>query len=187
MSSENIFKEAENYTVRDLQEVLLQLLKHHHEVPGQDQVLLVHIDKETNTAYVATNKHVVGDGISSLQVSFKDGERFPATPAYIDPIYDFGVIKFDITREAVPENIAPAKIGTSGNVEVGITVGTFGNPVGLEYSATKGIISSITNSPSGFAGAFLQTDAAINPGNSGGPLISMENGTIIGGKYSCNN
>ncbi len=178
-NDENIFKEAEKYTVR-IYGSTVTALETSSRGSWTGSGFVVHIDRETNTAYVATNKHVVGDGISSLQISFKDGERFPAKPVYIDPIYDFGVIKFDMTEHGVPQVIEPAKLGSSANVEVGLTVGTFGNPVGLEYSATKGIVSSITNSPSSFAGSFLQTDAAINPGNSGGPLISMEDGTIIG-------
>jgi len=71
-------------------------------------------------------------------------------------------------------------MGDSDKISVGISVGTFGNPIGLEYCATKGIISSTTNTPGDFAGSFLQTDAAINPGNSGGPLISLEDGLVIG-------
>lgn len=51
-----------------------------------------------------------------------------------------------------------------------------GSPMGLEGTATKGIVSAkrrINNI------AVIQVDAAINPGNSGGPLIN-EAGRVVG-------
>jgi len=178
-SSNNFFKRAERYTVRVYSSTIIALegaKRGSSEASG----FVVHIDRKQGLAYVATNKHVIDEGISSIQVSFKDGERFPATPIYIDPVYDFGMIRFDLDEPGVPDNVQAAELGRSSTVEVGHPVGTFGNPMSLEYCATEGIISSVTNSPWGCDGAFLQTDAAINPGNSGGPLISLRNGKVIG-------
>jgi len=172
-------KEAEKYTVRIYGSTVVALETSYRGV-WNGSGFVVHIDKENNCAFVTTNKHIIGDGISSLQISFKDGERLPAIPVYIDPIYDFGVLKFKLTEVGVPPDIIPAELGFSDKVDVGLPVGTFGNPVGLEYCATEGVISSVTNRPGSFVGTFLQTDAAINPGNSGGPLISLEDGKVIG-------
>ena len=178
-SSNNFFKKAERYTVRVYSSTIVAL-EGAERGSSEGSGFVVHIGRREGFAYVATNKHVIDEGISSIQVSFKDGERFPATPIYIDPVYDFGMIKFDLDEPGVPDNAASAELGRSSAVEVGHPVGTFGNPMSLEYCATEGIISSITNSPWGCDGAFLQTDAAINPGNSGGPLISLRNGKVIG-------
>jgi len=178
-SSNNFFKKAERYTVRVYSSTIVAL-EGAERGSWEGSGFVVHIDRREGVAYVATNKHVIDEGISSIQVSFKDGERFPATPIYIDPVYDFGMIKFDLDEPGVPANAASAELGRSSTVEVGHPVGTFGNPMSLEYCATEGIISSVTNSPWGCDGAFLQTDAAINPGNSGGPLISLRNGKVIG-------
>lgn len=178
-SSNNFFKRAERYTVRVYSSTIVAL-EGAERGSSEGSGFVVHIDRREGFAYVATNKHVIDEGISSIQVSFKDGERFPATPIYIDPVYDFGMLTFSLDESGIPYNVTSAQLGRSSTVEVGHPVGTFGNPMSLEYCATEGIISSITNSPWGYDGAFLQTDAAINPGNSGGPLISLRNGKVIG-------
>mgnify|MGYP001154445881 CR=1 FL=1 len=177
-SSKDIFKEAEAYTVR-IYARTITALETSERGSWEGSGFVFHVDRKAGVAFVATNKHVIGTGESSVQVSFKDGERFPATPIYIDPLYDFGVIRFSLNETGVPSNIAPARLGESAKVEVGHPVGAFGSPQGYEYSATEGIVSSTTNNP-GEYGAFLQTDAALNPGNSGGPLISLVDGRVIG-------
>src|SRR5213078_4645319 len=66
----------------------------------------------------------------------------------------------------------------------GQTVLAFGNPFGLRFTVTRGIISAL-NRPNPSAtdrrkpGEFIQTDAAINLGNSGGPLVNAH-GEVIG-------
>ena len=94
-SSNNFFKKAERYTVRVYSSTIVAL-EGAERGSWEGSGFVVHIDRREGFAYVATNKHVIDEGISSVQVSFKDGERFPATPIYIDPVYDFGMIRFDL-------------------------------------------------------------------------------------------
>jgi len=58
-----------------------------------------------------------------------------------------------------------------------------GNPLGLEQTITRGIISGINrvlpSSPMSMMVPLIQTDTAINPGNSGGPLLNLC-GEVIG-------
>ncbi|MEO0191356.1 MAG: trypsin-like peptidase domain-containing protein [candidate division WOR-3 bacterium] len=177
-SYKEIFSEAEKYTVRVYSRTTVALETSYRE-SSEGSGFIFHIDRKAGIAYVATNKHIIGDGVSSVQVSFKEGERFSATPIYIDPIYDFGIITFRLDAVGVPKDVRQAVLGNSKDIDVGHPVGAFGNPQGYEYSATQGIVSSTTNNPGDY-GAFIQTDAALNPGNSGGPLISLRDGKVIG-------
>ena len=58
----------------------------------------------------------------------------------------------------------------------GARVYTIGNPSGLAYTVTTGVVSGFREMN---GKPYVQTDAPINPGNSGGPLID-EQGRVIG-------
>jgi S1-C subfamily serine protease/TPR repeat protein len=62
------------------------------------------------------------------------------------------------------------------NLPLGHRVFTIGNPAGMKYSVTAGIVSGYQDHDDI---SFIQTDAAINPGNSGGPLID-DTGRLLG-------
>jgi serine protease Do len=91
---------------------------------------------------------------------------------------DIAVIKIDAPGESLPI----AVLGDSDGVRVGDWVLALGNPLGLNFTVTAGIVSAtgraITQSSLQLE-AFIQTDAVINPGNSGGPLIDLF-GRVIG-------
>jgi S1-C subfamily serine protease len=74
-------------------------------------------------------------------------------------------------------------IGSSHDLKVGQKVFAIGNPFGLDYSLTGGVISALDRTIPSDEGRkiehLIQTDAAINPGNSGGPLIDSA-GRVIG-------
>ena len=59
---------------------------------------------------------------------------------------------------------------------VGEDIIVIGNPLGLQATTTRGIISGIRNED---GSTMLQIDAPVNPGNSGGPIVNY-NGEVLG-------
>jgi putative serine protease PepD len=129
---------------------------------------------------IVTNAHVVG-GNSDVKVRFTDdGDLVDARVLGVDESTDLAVIKVDAGDAA---GVKPLKLADSDGVQVGDTALAIGYPLGLDRTATAGIISGLERdiqAPNGFSiDKVIQTDAPINPGNSGGPLLNS-NGEVIG-------
>lgn len=137
--------------------------------------------------YILTNHHVI-DGLEEIRVILNDRRQFDATVVGGDPSTDIAVLK--IEQDGLPT----AQLATNDEVRVGEWVLAFGNPFGLDFTMTAGIVSAIGRGARGGPGdvqiidrgenpyaieSFIQTDAAINPGNSGGPLVDIE-GRVVG-------
>ncbi len=124
--------------------------------------------------YVLTNQHVV-ELAGEIEVQLMDDRKFPARVVGRDARTDLALLKMDATGLPV------LPLGDSDKLEVGELVLAIGNPFGLEYSVSLGIVSR-KGRALGSAGAFddyIQTDASVNPGNSGGPLLNTR-GEVIG-------
>ena len=95
------------------------------------------------------------------------------------PAHDIAVLKIGIGFQRP----APVPLGTSHDLKVGQKVFAIGNPFGLDWTLTTGIVSALDRSLPGEGSRvidnLIQTDAAINPGNSGGPLLDSA-GRLIG-------
>jgi len=122
---------------------------------------------------VITNFHVVRNA-EAVQVTLKDGRKFPADPVGLDPNLDLAVLRIGA------KNLPTLPLGDSRKLEVGDYVVAIGNPFGLGQTVTSGIVSA-TERPLGEGDPrrFIQTDAPINPGNSGGALIDLH-GRLVG-------
>jgi serine protease Do len=125
--------------------------------------------------HILTNTHVVADA-TRLTVRTMDGREYLATVVGTDVSTDIAVIRID-ARSGEPFPIAP--LGESEAVRVGDWVLALGNPLGLDFTVTAGIVSAKGRQISGNLESFIQTDAVINPGNSGGPLIDLF-GRVVG-------
>jgi len=127
--------------------------------------------------YIVTNNHVV-NGATDIRVTMSDRRIFTAKLVGTDPLTDLAVIKIDGT------SLPSIPWGDSTKLHPGQTVLAFGNPLGLRFSVTRGIVSAL-NRPNPYSedrrkpGQFIQTDAAINQGNSGGPLVDVR-GEVVG-------
>ena len=129
---------------------------------------------------IVTNSHVV-ENASQVRVRFGDsGRALPAEILGSDPSVDIAVLRVD---PATTGRLHPLTLADSDQVKVGDTAIAIGNPLGLDRTATAGIVSGLgreIRAPNGFQiDEVIQTDAPINPGNSGGPLLDSR-GRVIG-------
>jgi serine protease Do len=133
--------------------------------------------------YILTNNHVVGDA-DRVTVSLADHRQFEARVIGGDSTTDVAVIKIE------GSNLPSVELGEDSTTRVGEWVLAIGNPLGLDFTVTAGIVSAKGRSNTDLPGLlgrenrfaisdFIQTDAAINPGNSGGPLVNSR-GKVIG-------
>jgi len=125
----------------------------------------------TDDGYVVTNAHVLSGG---KQVYVLDYEQNVKTTQFIgyDETLDLALLK-------ISGNFDSLELGSSNEVSVGEKVIAIGNPLGLQFSVSEGIISGVDRAGPNELEIYIQTDAALNPGNSGGPLINKE-GEVIG-------
>jgi len=132
-----------------------------------------------DAGHVITNNHVL-QGASGAQVRLADGRSFDAELVGRSPYHDLAVLRIRVEDGEKP---APLPIGTSEDLRVGQKVFAVGNPFGLDWTLTTGIVSALNRELPTDSGLsirdLIQTDAAINPGNSGGPLLDSA-GRLIG-------
>ncbi|MGA2959154.1 MAG: trypsin-like peptidase domain-containing protein [Thermodesulfobacteriota bacterium] len=127
---------------------------------------------------VLTNSHVVF-GRHVIIVTLDDGNKAVAKVLGADPIFDLAVLQIPTPPEGHPA----ANLGDSDTVQIGEEVLAIGNPMGLEQTLTRGVVSGVNRilpeSTMSMTLPLIQTDAAINLGNSGGPLVNRC-GEVIG-------
>lgn len=128
---------------------------------------------------ILTNAHVAV-GRQSTVVTLDDGTSLPAQLVGADPIFDVAVLRIAPPSKG---SLPAAVLGNSDGVRIGEEVVAIGNPLGLEQTLTRGIVSSINRilpeTPFSIFEPLIQTDTPINPGNSGGPLLNRC-GEVIG-------
>jgi serine protease Do len=139
--------------------------------------------------FIITNNHVV-QGARRVQVQFAGSDdtvvgnpeslrrpvsgRIEAKVVGTDRASDLALLKVE------GSNLPYLALGDSDELHKGQLVLAFGSPLGLENSATMGIVSSTNRrmKPDEVM-EYIQTDASVNPGNSGGPLLDVE-GNVVG-------
>jgi putative serine protease PepD len=129
---------------------------------------------------IVTNAHVVGTA-STAQVRLDDSATtINAQVLGTDASSDLAVLRVDSSKTA---HLRPLTLADSDSVQVGDLAVAIGYPLGLDRTATAGIVSGVgraIQAPNGFSiDKVIQTDAPINPGNSGGPLLDSA-GRVIG-------
>jgi len=122
-----------------------------------------------NNGTIVTNSHVIS-GASRIKVRTQSGDIFLGSVIREDPSKDLALLSISARTPTY------LKLADITSVEVGEDVFAFGNPLGLEGTVTRGIVSAIRNID---GTRFLQIDAPINPGNSGGPVVNTK-GVVVG-------
>ncbi|HEX5225736.1 MAG TPA: trypsin-like peptidase domain-containing protein [Solirubrobacteraceae bacterium] len=134
----------------------------------------------SSTGLILTNDHVV-KGAGSITVSLDGQSEHTRTARMVgeDAASDLALLR--VSPEGIP--LHPLTLAGSGSAQIGETAFAIGNPFGLNWTLTGGVVSALNrtiSSPSGAAiHEVIQTDAALNPGNSGGPLVNSF-GDVIG-------
>lgn len=126
---------------------------------------------------ILTNFHVVS-GSNQVEVTLPDQTRYKAEILVPDRANDLALI-----RIAPKKKLPFLRLGDSDKLQVGQKVLAIGNPFGLDWTLTTGVVSATGRTIQDESGRSLeglvQTDAAINSGNSGGPLLDSS-GNVIG-------
>jgi len=133
----------------------------------------------TSDGYIVTNSHVV-HGFTSFTVLMANGQQVSARLVGERPSEDLAVLKVNAS------NLKAIAVGDSSKTQVGEFALAVGSPLGLEQSATSGIISALNREATEVVDGkrftitgLIQTSAPINPGNSGGALVNLK-GQLVG-------
>ena len=125
-----------------------------------------------NNGYIITNAHVM-EGAKAATIITYDGKSHKVQKIGENTGMDITLLKIE------NENYSPLELADSDEIKQGERVIAIGNPLGLSFSVTQGIISNIHQKGENGLNAYVQIDAALNSGNSGGPLINID-GEVIG-------
>ena len=155
--------------------------------PRFDSVVVVYVSAKRSLGsgffimpdVVLTNWHVVEE-TKFVEMKAYDGQETFGKVIAKDVRMDLALIK-------VQSRGKPVRFYTDRSIDLGATVEAIGHPKGMEFSITRGVISSVrrhdninigsVRTSSGNLGGggkgilFVQTDTPINSGNSGGPLF----------------
>ncbi len=131
---------------------------------------------------IVTNNHVV-EGASSVEITFIDGEKVPASVKGTEESEDLAVVSVKLSdiKDETLSKIRVATFGSSDDLMLGEMVIAIGNALGYGQSVTVGHVSAKNREVDmeDFTLSLIQTDVAINPGNSGGALLNTR-GEVVG-------
>lgn len=124
-----------------------------------------------SNGYIVTNVHVIS-GATAISVTTNSGSTYNVREIIgYDSNADVAVLRIDAS------GLKALHFGDSDKLKIGEKVIAAGNPAGLSFTVTEGIVSALRKLGNGVN--YIQTDVPINPGNSGGPLVNT-NGEIVG-------
>jgi serine protease DegQ len=130
---------------------------------------------------ILTNLHVIRS-TDRWEVTFWDGSKSDAILVSMQPENDLAVIR----PRRQPDDLKPATMASTQDLNPGDTVVASGFPFGIGPSISSGVVSGLkrefvdpTDKEKPKMTNLIQFDAAVNPGNSGGPLVNRD-GEVVG-------
>ena len=131
---------------------------------------------------ILTNLHVIRT-TDRWVITFWDGSKSDAELVNAQPENDLAVIRAKVS----PDDLKPATLASTGDLNPGDTVVAVGFPFGIGPSVSAGVIAGLKREfvdpdrkdDGGHLTNLIQFDAAVNPGNSGGPLVNRD-GEVVG-------
>lgn len=185
LTEEQIFDAVEAMTVRVYEKVSPSVVHIKSQVTTMDFFGGLYPSEGTGSGFIidkqghiVTNNHVV-EGAENIEVTLFDKTVAKAKIVGLDPFNDLAVLRIDVD----PDKLHPVDMSFDGQLKVGQRAIAIGNPYGLDWTLTEGVISALGRplqfSLNRIIYDTIQTDAAINPGNSGGPLLNSR-GQLIG-------
>jgi serine protease Do len=131
--------------------------------------------------YVITNVHVVENETQitinifrKVNGAFRNEKIEDVRIIALNPFFDLALLKFEPPEDL---EVTVLYLAEGRPLREGDTVFAIGNPLGLERTVSRGIVSKKNRAEQGLT--YIQTTTQINPGNSGGPLFN-ERGEVIG-------
>jgi len=128
------------------------------------------------SGYIVTNSHILltsdNQTYNLIQIITSDNQIYIGELIGLDSSLDIALLKIN-------SNYPKLELENSANVKIGEKVIAIGNPEGLTFSVTDGVVSATQRQSSLGSASYIQTNAQLNKGNSGGPLINKE-GKVIG-------
>ena len=169
------------------------------EYKSEGSGVIYRIDRQTGSAFIITNYHVVYDSACNTEDGISDDieiflygaeeEEYAIPAEYVGGslYYDIAVL-YVKEADALKNSVHNApKVADSENVAVGTTAIAIGNPEGYGISASLGIVSvnseyitmTAADGVSSVMFRVMRVDTAVNSGNSGGGLYN-DKGELIG-------
>jgi serine protease Do len=132
--------------------------------------------------YCITNYHVIERETRVAVTMFHRGSNGEFVRRRIDDVKIIALNPFlDLALLEIPKQadlrFQPVYLADGDDQKEGDEVFAIGNPLGLERSVSRGIVSTRNRSFQGLV--YIQTTTQINPGNSGGPLFNSR-GEVVG-------
>ena len=134
--ADSLIEEATRYTVKLRVSVQYPFIG---ELKGTSNGTGFVVDRQRG--WIVTNAHMAKSSPSRIQIIFKDRDPIAGKKIYVDNHIDMAVVEAPLDK--IPDWAGEANLGCDDEPVPGQQVVAFGHPWGLDFTATRGIVSGI--------------------------------------------